>query len=89
VHNAAKMLNASTAAGVSSGKNFLRFLVARDKLTVNQVVIFGDPNNGTAVAGISAEKTLVICHTGDNICQHGDQVLQPHLTVSPFAPSST
>jgi hypothetical protein len=50
------------------------------------VVIFGDPNNGTAVAGISAAKTLVICHTGDNICQHGDQVLQPHLTVLPPCP---
>ncbi|PMD18217.1 carbohydrate esterase family 5 protein [Hyaloscypha hepaticicola] len=62
VHNAAKMLNASTAAAVSS------------------VVIFGDPNNGTSVAGISAAKTLVICHTGDNICQHDDQVLEPHLT---------
>ncbi|KAN0095405.1 carbohydrate esterase family 5 protein [Hyaloscypha variabilis] len=64
VHNAAKMLNGTTAAGVSS------------------VVIFGDPNNGTAVAGIPAAKTLVICHTGDNICQHGDQVLEPHLTYS-------
>lgn len=49
------------------------------------VVIFGDPNNGTAVAGISAAKTLVICHTGDNICQHYDQVLEPHLTVSILA----
>jgi hypothetical protein len=49
------------------------------------VVIFGDPNNGTAVAGVSAAKTLVICHTGDNICQHGNQVLQPHLTVRPLS----
>jgi len=49
------------------------------------VVIFGDPNNGTSVAGISAAKTLVICHTEDNICQHDDQVLEPHLTVSILA----
>ncbi len=49
------------------------------------MVIFGDPNNGTAVSGISAAKTLVICHTGDNICQHGDQILEPHLTVRSLA----
>jgi len=43
-------------------------------------VIFGDPNNGTAVTGVSAANTLVICHDGDNICQHGDAILEPHLT---------
>jgi cutinase len=87
VHNAAKMLNATSASAVSSGRcspspppTTIKFVV---KLTTYKVVIFGDPNNGTAVTGISATKTLVICHTGDNICQHGDQVLQPHLTVTP------
>jgi cutinase len=48
------------------------------------VVIFGDPNNGTAVTGISAAKTLVVCHTGNSICQHGDQVLKHHITVWPL-----
>lgn len=43
-------------------------------------VIFGDPDNGTAVAGVSAANTLVICHDGDNICEHGDTILEPHLT---------
>ncbi|KAJ7639270.1 cutinase [Roridomyces roridus] len=47
---------------------------------INAAVIFGDPDNGTAVAGISADNTKVICHTGDNICQHGDAILPPHLT---------
>jgi cutinase len=84
VHNAAKMLNATTAAAVSSGMNFPPLHALANEL---KVVIFGDPNNGTAVAGISAAKTLVICHAGDNICQHGDQVLQPHLTVEPLPPS--
>jgi len=95
VHNAAKMLNATTAAAVSSGMNLpspspscsvLYWPKPRTQANHLEVVIFGDPNNGTAVAGISAAKTLVICHTGDNICQHGDQVLQPHLTVSPVSP---
>jgi hypothetical protein len=46
------------------------------------VLIFGDPMNGTAVGSIPAAKTKVICHTGDNICEGGNRVLQPHLTVS-------
>lgn len=64
VHNAAKLLPASTMAAVSS------------------VVIFGDPDDGTAVTGASASKTLVICHADDNICQHGDLILLAHLTYS-------
>lgn len=43
-------------------------------------VIFGDPDNGQAVQGVSAANTMVICHTGDNICQGGDLILAPHLT---------
>ena len=39
-------------------------------------------DDGEAVAGASAAKTLVICHTGDNICQPGDIILLPHLTYS-------
>jgi len=29
---------------------------------------------------VAATKTKVICHTGDDICLHGDAVLLPHLT---------
>lgn len=61
VHNAAKLLPASTMAQVSS------------------VVIFGDPDNGEAVQGASASKTLVICNPADNICAHGDLILPAHL----------
>jgi cutinase len=50
-------------------------------LTFYSVVIFGDPDNGKAVGNIPAAKTKVICHTGDNICQGGDLILTPHLTV--------
>ncbi|KAL2076206.1 hypothetical protein VTL71DRAFT_1149 [Oculimacula yallundae] len=49
---------------------------------VSSVVIFGDPMNGKPVAGVSAAKTKVICHQGDNICAGGSQILQPHLTYS-------
>ncbi|RDW84482.1 hypothetical protein BP6252_02072 [Coleophoma cylindrospora] len=70
VHNAAKMLPASTMA------------------KVNAAVIFGDPDNGAAVTGLSAANTKVICHTGDNICAHGDLILTPHLTYSMNAPEA-
>ncbi|KAH8906758.1 cutA, cutinase A [Coniochaeta sp. PMI_546] len=47
---------------------------------VAAAVIFGDPDNGTAVQGVPAAKTKIICHAGDNICQHGDLILPAHLT---------
>lgn len=43
-------------------------------------VIFGDPLNGTAVAGVPKANTLIVCHDGDNICEHGDTIKQAHLT---------
>ena len=60
--------------------NAAKSLPASVMSQVSSAVIFGDPDNGTAVAGVSAAKTLVICHAGDNICQHGDTILEPHLT---------
>ncbi|KAK9799895.1 putative Cutinase [Seiridium cardinale] len=62
VHNAAKLLPASTMSAVSS------------------IVMFGDPLNGSAVQGGNSEKVLSVCHAGDNICDHGDFILLPHLT---------
>lgn len=62
--------------------NAAKMLDAATSAKVNSVLIFGDPMNGTAVGSISAAKTKVICHTGDNICQGGDSILQPHLTYS-------
>lgn len=49
---------------------------------ITAVVTFGDPDSTTPVAGIDASKVLVICHLGDNICQHGDLILPPHLTYA-------
>jgi len=39
-------------------------------------------DNGQAVAGADASKTMVICHAGDNICDGGDLILVEHLTYS-------
>jgi cutinase len=76
-------------AGYSQGgqlvHNAASQLPAATMAQVSSVVIFGDPDDGEAVAGASAAKTLVVCHTGDNICQHGDLILVPHLTYSDAA----
>ena len=60
--------------------NAAKSLPASTMSQVSAAVIFGDPDNGTAVAGVSAAKTMVICHDGDNICAHGDLILDPYLT---------
>ncbi|KAM3066912.1 separase/separin [Clarireedia jacksonii] len=60
--------------------NAAKLLPAATMAKVSSVVIFGDPDNGSPVAGASAANTKVICHTGDNICAHGDLILTPHLT---------
>lgn len=33
-----------------------------------------------AVQGVSAERTKIICHDGDNVCQGGAVILPAHLT---------
>lgn len=46
---------------------------------INSVVLFGDPDNGSAFGKVPASKVSTDCHTGDDICLHGDLVLAPHL----------
>jgi len=72
-------------AGYSQGGQLVHNaakLLGSTMSSVNSVVIFGDPDNGTAVSGIDASKVLIICHTGDDICAGGDLILEPHLTYS-------
>jgi cutinase len=65
--------------------NAAKQLPAATMAKVSSVIIFGDPDNGEAVAGISQSKVQVNCHAGDNICQHGDLILVPHLTYADSA----
>ncbi|KAJ7439222.1 cutinase [Mycena latifolia] len=55
---------------------------------ISAVVIFGDPDNGQAVQGVSSSKVDVICHIGDDICLGGDLVLLPHLTYGADTPAA-
>jgi cutinase len=83
VHNAAKLLPASTMAQVSSvvifgdpGKLSFRLLPPIKQFS-NAVLDFGE-----AVAGAASSITKVICHLDDDICKQGDLILLAHLTYS-------
>ncbi|KAG4030027.1 hypothetical protein MFRU_013g00510 [Monilinia fructicola] len=60
--------------------NAAKQLPAATTAKIAAAVIFGDPDNGSPVQGVPAAKTKIICHAGDNICQHGSMILMPHLT---------
>jgi len=64
VHNAFELLTSNSAATTF----------------VNSVVLFGDPDKGLPVGNVPAYKVSTDCHTGDNICQDGEVVLEPHLS---------
>lgn len=64
VHNAFELLASNSAA-----TNF-----------VNSVILFGDPDNGLPVGNVPAYKVSTDCHAGDNICQDGEVILEPHLS---------
>ncbi|CAK5262856.1 unnamed protein product [Mycena citricolor] len=83
---------ALVTSGYSQGgqlvHNSAKLLSAKVQARINAAVIFGDPDDGSPVVGVSASKTLVICHTGDDICLHGDLVLPPHLTYGMDTPTA-
>ncbi|KLU86302.1 hypothetical protein MAPG_05317 [Magnaporthiopsis poae ATCC 64411] len=72
-----------TMSGYSQGgqvvHNAAQQLDAATQQRISSAVIFGDPKNGEPVAGVPADKTLIICRDGDNICNGGFRVLAPHL----------
>ncbi|ESZ91371.1 hypothetical protein SBOR_8242 [Sclerotinia borealis F-4128] len=79
-------------AGYSQGgqlvHNAAKLLPTATAAKISAAVIFGDPDNGSAVQGVSADKTDIICHIGDDICQHGTFILMPHLTYGMDTPAA-
>lgn len=56
---------------------------------VSSVVLFGDPRNGTAVAGVDQGRVLSLCNAQDNICaKGGDRITLDHLTYNRDAPQA-
>lgn len=47
---------------------------------VNSVLLFGDPDIGLPLGNVPAYKVSTDCHTGDDICEDGEKVLEPHLS---------
>ncbi|KAJ7478219.1 cutinase [Mycena latifolia] len=92
--NAAK--SCPKAAIISSGysqggqliHNSAKLLSSAVAAHINAVVIFGDPDKGQAVKGVSSSKVDVICHVGDNICLGGDLILPAHLTYGADTPAA-
>jgi len=97
---ATMLTNAATscpsAAIVSSGysqgaqlvHNSAKLITSEVSARINAVVMFGDPDDGQPVAGVSANIVDVFCHVGDDICLGGDLVLPPHLTYGVNAPAA-
>ncbi|KAF5393092.1 hypothetical protein D9757_001242 [Collybiopsis confluens] len=82
----AKIVTAGYSQGGQLVHNSANLLSPAVASRINAAVIFGDPDNGTDVTGVANLK--VTCHNGDNICQHGDLVLPPHLTYGADTPAS-
>lgn len=63
-------------AGYSQGAQLIHdavpLLPANTTNKISSIVMFGDPKNGTAIAGVDNTKVMTICHAGDNICQGGE-----------------
>ncbi|KAH8601392.1 putative cutinase, partial [Bisporella sp. PMI_857] len=55
---------------------------------VSSVVIFGDPDNGTAVGTIDPAKVLIVCHDGDLICEGSIIITPAHSNYANDAASS-
>ncbi|OHF01479.1 cutinase [Colletotrichum orchidophilum] len=81
-----------TVSGYSQGSQVARLAVAQmppdQRARLSSVVLFGDPLGGKAIDGVDPTKLLVICHTGDNICQGGDFIFNTHLDYSLDAPTA-
>ncbi|KAH9209030.1 putative cutinase [Leptodontidium sp. 2 PMI_412] len=67
--------------------NTAKAMGAATMARINSVVIFGDPQSQTPVTG-AENKTLVICHSDDNICSNGDLILPAHLTYGFDSPQA-
>ncbi|TGO63304.1 hypothetical protein BOTNAR_0102g00060 [Botryotinia narcissicola] len=75
-----------TVSGYSQGAQLVHLAMSSLPTTttsrVKSVVMFGDPKNGTALAGIDSSKVMTICDPKDDICKGGDVILPAHLEYS-------
>ncbi|KAF5392780.1 hypothetical protein D9757_001019 [Collybiopsis confluens] len=84
----AKIVSSGYSQGGQLVHNSAKLISSAVAARINAVVIFGDPDDGQAVAQIPSSKVDVDCHTGDDICAGGDLVLEPHLTYGADTPAA-
>lgn len=77
-----KIIMSGYSQGGQLVHNAAKLLPADVMSKVAGAVIFGDPDDGQPVQGLSAADTKIICHEGDAICEGQALVLPPHLTYS-------
>ncbi|KAK3678968.1 hypothetical protein LTR78_001421 [Recurvomyces mirabilis] len=75
-----KLIVSGYSQGAQVVHNAAQILSASDTAFISSVLLFGDPNNGYPVGSVPAKKVYVDCHVGDDICAHGDQIYEPHLS---------
>ncbi|KAK9773622.1 putative Cutinase-domain-containing protein [Seiridium cardinale] len=84
----AKVVLAGYSQGAQVARKACGFLGTDAAAQLTSVVLFGDPGNGTAVPGVSADRVFTACHDGDRICGGGLAVLPQHLDYSSDAPAA-
>ncbi|KAL5120428.1 hypothetical protein ACEQ8H_001718 [Pleosporales sp. CAS-2024a] len=69
-------------AGYSQGAQLVHKSVQRlsaaNAARVNAVVTFGDADRDTGYGLVPTSKTIIFCHTGDNICDNGIIITPAH-----------
>ncbi|KAJ0119566.1 cutinase [Diaporthe amygdali] len=83
VHNAMQKVAAMSNSTAANNTN------VNVASKVSSVVLFGDPRNGTAVAGVDQARVLSLCNAQDDICaKGGDVITLDHLTYNRNAPQA-
>ncbi|KAH8702379.1 putative cutinase [Talaromyces proteolyticus] len=77
-----KLIAAGYSQGCQVTHNAISQLDSTTASWISKVLLFGDPDNGTAIPNVDSSKVHTVCHTGDNICVNGDFILVPHLTYA-------
>ncbi|KAE9402668.1 cutinase, partial [Gymnopus androsaceus JB14] len=75
----AKIVSSGYSQGGQLVHNSAKLISAAVAERINAVVIFGDPDFPQPVAQVSSSIVDVDCHAGDDICEGGDMILEPHL----------
>ncbi|KAF2877727.1 cutinase-domain-containing protein [Massariosphaeria phaeospora] len=79
-------------SGYSQGAQLVHTAAQRLSATaaarVNAVVVFGDADRDETFGRIAASKVLIICHSGDNICDNGIIITPEHRNYEIDAPAA-